>query len=302
MDKTIIYCDSGHFKHYFVEYIMSLRINYKLYNEKNDDFTEIPELIDKNYVIIFIRKIPIKVQQLSIDKKKLYFINTEQLSRSNFENNLSDIINHGINIIDYSLINIKFLNKNNKNIINKPIYYIPYQFNRLEYDILNSELKQKKIYDISICSNNSTRRNYIFTELQKKGLVCVDVKDWGYQRDNIIAQSKVLINIHKEDDFKIYESMRCDRWIFAKMLVITENSYNEESNDLKDLLIIEKYDHLVDKIVDVINNYNFYYGNFIKQYNNTIIKIIRTRENNFNNLNFNINLNLNLNLNLKYKI
>ena len=71
--------------------------------------------------------------------------------------------------------------------------------------------------------------------------------------------------------------MRCDRWVLSGLLVVSENSLSDELLDLKDCLIIEPYDNLVDKIIDVINNYDVYCQQYKNQLEKNKVNIINQR-------------------------
>ena len=64
----------------------------------------------------------------------------------------------------------------------------------------------------------------------------------------------------------INEQIRINRCIFNKMIVISEKGLDDELLYLKDYIIFCEYDKLVDKTIEVLNNYDEYYqkiyGNF----------------------------------------
>ena len=74
-----------------------------------------------------------------------------------------------------------------------------------------------------------------------------------------LSQHKILINIGYDPSYKIFESIRCDRCIFNKMIVISEQKENIDLYGLKDYMIFEDYNKIVDKAIEVLNNYEFYY-------------------------------------------
>ncbi len=280
-NNIILLCNNGHYDHYFKEYINSLGIDFILYNENIYKYDEIYNL--KKKILVFVRKIPLSIDIERLSGKIIYLLNTEQntkkMSVKMFYKNLNlkvDLLNKGVKFLDYSLMNINYYKDNIKSYSKS--YYIPYQFNDKEVLDLQDKLEQKKVYDVAFCSVNSERREYIFNELEKNGIKCINVIGWGSKRDKLIAKAKILINIHKHNDFNIYETIRCDRWIFSKMLVVTENSYNDELNDIKELLIIEIYDNIVNKIIDIVNNYDLYYDLFLQKYKENIDIIKSNRQ------------------------
>jgi hypothetical protein len=127
----------------------------------------------------------------------------------------------------------------------------------------------EKLYDFAFCSADTHRRTKIYEVLNSK-FKCVNIKCFGLSRDKLIAQSKILINIHKFVNLKIYEHLRCDRWLFAGLPIISEKSMGEEELDIKNLLIIDTYDNLIDVATNYINNYDENYKIFKDNYDKNI--------------------------------
>lgn len=103
-----------------------------------------------------------------------------------------------INILDYSLGNVKILNK--YNIESK---YLPYYIN--EGEIKNFD----KEYDLCTCCSWNERISKIYTPLSnifKKSFSIGNPIKWGEERDDILFRCKVLINLHhREKDYNILQ-------------------------------------------------------------------------------------------------
>jgi hypothetical protein len=196
-----------------------------------------------------------------INKPNIYYINLEQLtmngkfSQYNMLDPLLNIIrkNNEINICDYSQANISILKNYNFNSL-----YLPYQVN---YDeIFNYE----KIYNFAVCCSLNTRIQFIYNQICLKYDNCNSIGNpikWGIERDNILFKTKVLANIHhREFDYNILEEIRITRCILNKVIVISEYSLEYEKYPLSKYIIFIDYDNLVDKIQDIINNYDIYYN------------------------------------------
>lgn len=225
-------------------------INYYSYN--NED------------TYIFVQKIPEKLLVNPIDN--IFLLNIEQCTRNNYKTYITNLLNKNIKIIDYSLENVKCFG-NNKN-----IFYLPYQYTNKEINKLkNFMLITPKTYDVVFVGHLSPKREKIFNELKQKGLKMLNINGkWSDARDVEISSSKVLLNVHFADDYDIYEVLRCDRIVLAEMMIISEKSTDNVSLDINELVIFEDYDNLVNKTVDIIQNYNSYYQTFISKYNQTI--------------------------------
>ena len=70
-----------------------------------------------------------------------------------------------------------------------------------------------------------------------------------------MASAKILLNLHFNEDYHIFEHLRCDRWVLAGMIVMTEPSQSDSLLDLKDLLVIESYTKIPNLITTILRNY-----------------------------------------------
>ena len=112
---------------------------------------------------------------------------------------------------------------------------------------------------------NSSRRNYIFNEI-KKFTDITDLKGWGKERDDLLFKYKILVNIHFDNDYNIFEQIRCNRCIFNNIIVITETSL-DENYELKDYIIECDYNDIINKVKEVVNNYDYYYNKLFNNFN-----------------------------------
>lgn len=249
------------------EYIDSFNDNYKI---------EVLEISNQscykfNGIYIFIQSIPEIL--VNSQMKNIILLNIEQLTIEKNIIMVNKLLNKNIKIIDYSIENIKLMENNN-------IGYLPYQYNDSEvYKLKIYNTIANKKYDVAFTGWISDRRRLIIDKLRAKGITVLLINNkWEDDRDMEIASARLLLNIHYNENYNIYESIRCDRWIFAGMMVVSEDSIYNESLDINNLVIFEKYDKLVDKVIEVINNYGKYNGEFIINHRDTINNIKTKRE------------------------
>lgn len=247
--KNIIYCLSQTYK-YFQDYIQSItnklnNCNVIIYSE-NTSF-----LIDKKCNHLFVQKLPeiiIKNYKNYENYENIYVINTEQLCRK-YDSWREEINAYPdfVKFIDFSLENIKYYKKHT-------CYYIPYQIN---YDEIYNFEKSK---DICIITDNNMPeyRKKIINEIVSKGYKVDVCSGWSKDRDITLMKYKILINISYSQCAKIMEQIRCNRCVFNKMIVISDNKLDTDYI-LKDYVIFEDYSKLADKVIEVYNNYNIYY-------------------------------------------
>ncbi len=279
------YCNSKAYK-YYQEYIESLlQMNsgdlLVLYN-----VNEQINISDDNITNIFVEIIPnYNIINASSNIVNIILLNTEQMTRKliydrmiqiiyNYENTTDDKIK--FSICDYSIQNIEIIKKLTNKI---QVHHLPYLFNVKEQKNIQSLIKNKNnTYDVSVCGLQSQHRNIIHKQIYKKKIQIKNIVGWDDQRDLEIANSKILLNIHFDNDYTIYESIRCDRWIFAGHMVISEDTCNNDLLDVKDVIIFSKYGDISDCIKNILQNY----GQYQSQMNNNkhkIKDIIRNRYN-----------------------
>lgn len=272
--------------HYFQDYCDSLinnKYSYGNHTIKLLHYLDPKQLkLNLNDFYIFCQVIPDIFLKKPI-KYKLCLFNTEQLSakeshRISVSDMIKSVLNLGIPVIDYDLYQSTLLS-NEKHI------YLPYQC----YDKENKYLRRlvnntPKIYDVGFCCvGKSVRRKAIYDELIKRNIKVVDIMGWKTDRDVKIAQSKILINVHHEEDYQIFEHLRCDRWVLAGQLIVSESSLSDDLLDVKDLIIFEQYNLLVDKVKEIVKNYDEYYLKFIDKLKSTKREIINQRSDKFKN-------------------
>lgn len=237
------YCHSGTI-HFFLDYITSIKANYYTIIDIITDSSILTNKIENSRetdIFIFIQYMPPISYDILINIK-CFLLNTEQLSKEEWKHAIQQT---PIKILDYSLANIQQLIP-----YRQDVYYLPYMINR------NEILDYKKIYDIACigCWTDSYRLN-ITNKLPNINII----EGYGKERDEKLFRHKILLNIHFNERFKIFEQMRCNRCIMNKMIVITEKSLDIDF-ELKKYVIECEYADLVSTTQKVLENYEYYYN------------------------------------------
>jgi len=150
--------------------------------------------------------------------------NTEQLSIKNHINNMKNIAKNQVEIWDYSLANVKILEENG--IAAK---HVPLKTSADYIQKLSSFYKKHPPkYDIGFSGSISDRRKVIIDRLKAEGFSVLSCNMWGLARDEELAKCRVIINIHFNTDYKIFESARCEPWIALGIPVISEDSLDND--------------------------------------------------------------------------
>lgn len=239
--------------------------------------------INTSNLFIFCQLIPDQFLVKPI-KYRLCLLNMEQLTiphwtdsdgiSRNMRSYIKNISELGIPIIDYDYYQRLMLKP-------KINLYAPYQIHSKENDHLSNLVRTSpKIYDVGICYlSYSERRKAIFDELKQNRINIIDIQGWKDQRDELIAQCKILINIHFTADHKIFEHLRCDRWVFAGQIIVSEISLSDELLDIKNLIHFAKYNRLVHKVISVLKNYDRLSKELYLKINDVGPKLIENRKN-----------------------
>ncbi len=208
---------------------------------------------------LFLQKIPVAI----IEKCKEYHwrfiqINTEQLLIAAKQVVLNK---NKIKTIDYTNVNGA--------IIDFDLSYIPYQVN---YDeILNYE----KIHDVAIVHPfSSPKRNRMVELLKQKNINVNCISGFKQERDENLFRHKILVNVHYNDIFDIFEEIRCNRCVFNKMIVISEKSRTFDLNMLSKYVIECNYNKIPECVMLTLQHYDEIYEKLFKDFDiNAIEKI-----------------------------
>jgi hypothetical protein len=245
---NIIICNEQTFK-YFEDYVMSiiplLKAKLVLFNS----YINLSFSTNNNY--IFIQNVNNNFFKENSNNKNLFLINTEQLSVEKLRTEINNYPNNLI-IIDYSIANLKYYKKDFIK------YLLPYQIN---YNEIFNIAKNKDICLIGTQNSIPFNRQNIINLLKEKNVNVDIVSGFNQLRDNNLFKYKIILNIgYFPDNYKIFESFRCDRCIYNKMIVISDIKEDIEKYYLNNYVIFENYEKIVDKVVDVLNNYEVYYN------------------------------------------
>lgn len=185
---------------------------------------------------------------IPLNLKNSAVINFEQLFLYNQYVVLRKLYDKGVQILDYSIIHNMFCPKE---------IHLPYQYSNKEITTLKELLKQKKEFDIAMVANGTPHRINIQKILESKGVSINHVTGWTYARDKEIAKCRLLLNVHVDDEdsgYVIFEELRCVRWMFAGLPIISESSRGDDEQEKMHLFGIEfhPYEILVQKVIEKI--------------------------------------------------
>ena len=193
-----------------------------------------------------------------------------------------NLINKNI-IIDYSIPNLININKSlryedyyNKSIYISALLYKPY------FNIDNRNIKLLTTF----INTNEPRRHRLLENIKNKNMEHININNCFEKKElkALYRNTKIIINIHQTDHHHTFEELRVLPALLNGVIVIAEESPLRESVPYHKHVIWSSYDNILDKVVEVENNYEDYYK---KIFNDEFLNIVKQLENdNYNNLNY----------------
>ena len=176
--------------------------------------------------------------------------NTEQIESitENWKKKILNLAKKNIIFWDYSQYNLDYLSKTIN--IKGKLFQIGYQkeLNRINHNI-------DKNIDVLFYGSINARREHIINKLKDKK---INVKTlfgvYGNERDDLIARSKLILNMHMYDS-KIFEIVRVFYLLTNSIPVLTEaGSDTKFNNDFLDLICKSTYENIEKNIIYLLEN------------------------------------------------
>ncbi len=143
---------------------------------------------------------------------------------------------------DYSASNVAWLAEHGVKAKHVPVGFVP-ELQRIQ--------KVAPDIDVLFYGLVNTRRRRLLDDLRAAGLrVYESINSYGHDRDNLIARSKIVLNVHFYET-GIFEIVRCSYLFANKVCVVSEQSIDVPP-ELSDAAVFAYYDQLVDVCLHVI--------------------------------------------------
>jgi len=145
-----------------------------------------------------------------------------------------------------------------KNMWKKLSTLYPVKFVKIGYAPVLSRIKRKKYQNIDVLLYGATvnKRLKIYHELCCAGLRSVYLCGiYGKLRDDQISESKIILNINKYDQTKIFEIVRVSYLMANKKAVLSDSSTESSiEDDLTGIVRMVKEDNIIEECVKLLGN------------------------------------------------
>lgn len=183
-----------------------------------------------------------------------------------------DELNNADIIIDYSIPNIVNVLKSNLfHEISKKHIYISSSIHELYF------LKQNRdITTLTTFINIHEERRYKLLEnIETLNIPHVNINNCfeKLQLQNLYQHTKILINIHQTPHHHTFEELRVLPAIECGVIVICENSPLSHLIPYHNYIIWSSYDDILNKVNEVINNYDYYHNLIFTQKSNILTEL-----------------------------
>jgi hypothetical protein len=185
-----------------------------------------------------------KIIQGNNTSGKFIFYNTEQLTRPEIltavVNTIKNAGDYVVEIWDYSQVNVDLLAKEGITARLVPVKVSEFYSKWL----LAKREELPCVYDVGFCGILNKRRLDIINELKKRGKRVRAIQNmYSRARDSELMKCKMFLNIHFTEDYKVWESVRCEPLLHVGAPVVSENSLDNDSR-----CINVPYEDLVDAV------------------------------------------------------
>ena len=175
-------------------------------------------------------------------------------------------------VIDYSKSNIYNLSESGlyDELVVKMRYIIPciYETNYL--------LKEGRYFQLvtSFYNPDLPRRKKLIENIQNAGIIHANISNIFCKEKikQLYKQIKVLINIHQHDDFLTCEELRVLPALQCGVLVVCEESPLSELIPYNNMIIWSPYEKIVQKTIEVLENYEAYHSKIFSEENVNLLK------------------------------
>jgi hypothetical protein len=118
---------------------------------------------------------------------------------------------------------------------------------------------EKKTFDVAFVGTMSSRRKRILNQLQQLGYKILvlepnNANNFGQERNRQLLKARILLNIHYEYDYQVFEEIRCSAAVYNGLSVVSEESLLEDKHPIKQYVRFASYNQLVSTVDSLLND------------------------------------------------
>ncbi len=215
----------------------------------------------------FIKKMAAKNPRL---REKLFVWNMEQLSipRYQIDARRQYTASNYPKVLTHSPSNLRFLPPGS--------IVLPYRRDPREVAKLQACSAGAFEYDVAFVGDANERRGNVLRALEARGIKIIHLTNtYGDARDELIGKAKILLNVQWSKAHAIYPHQRCDRWMFAGKLIVSNECLDQDQLDVHANVVFAPHDRLVDKVEEMLADFDRFQHEYT---NNDLEKIARERD------------------------
>ena len=226
--------------------------------------------IDINYEHTLVkeggRSVPINTPKgiIEYNNNNKYFVRIDNYQILNF----SDII------IDYSIPNLHNISCSGlfNDFSRKHIYIAPSIYENIYINTKNRNIQSLTTF----INTNEPRRKSLLNNIKTKNLEHKNINNCFNKNklQELYQNTKILINIHQTDHHDTFEEVRCLPALQNGVLIVSEKSPLNHLIPYNDLIIWSEYNNIIEKVKDVLDNYEEYYKLIFTEKNINILKTL----------------------------
>ena len=168
-------------------------------------------------------------------------------------------------IIDYSIpnmINVKSCEQYDA-YSKKMIYISPNIYNTYHLD------KNDRTINVltTFINTNQPRRKALLETMERSSIPYINVHNCfdKHKLQEILCQTKIIINIHQTDHHHTFEELRVLPALLCGVIVIAEESPLKENIPYHHMIVWSSYENIIQTIKDVQDNYDTYYSSLFNE-------------------------------------
>lgn len=185
-------------------------------------------------------------------------------------------LDEGDIVIDYSIPNIYNIveSKIYDEFSKKLVYIAPCLY---ESSLMNRESRDVPVVT-TFLFEEIPRRKHFLDSIRERNVSCINYRGLSENSAfaSVFSKAKILVNIHQKDNCLTFEELRVLPALQCGTIVISEVSPFSQKVPYHNSIIWCSYDTIVDKVIDVLENYDEYHYNlFNNSENEEVLKGLR---------------------------